>query len=902
MLSKEEFVHWAQSLNLSDLAKAELERIRSSPPSRRVESKAGNVSGRYPSRKMGMTIQFESHKGELALIYEYEHDPDVFEYYDQPPSIKLCYLTKKEKPQSVNHTPDFFVLRQSSAGWEECKIEKDLHRLADQMPHRYVQEEGQWRCPPGESYAQQFGLYYRFRSSGQIDWTYHRNIQFLEDYFRADGALISDRCREIVRSYTQEKSVIVLSDLLGDVLAYGISADDIYALIATEELQVNLSAAPLAEPQRVKVFHDQETAEIYRKMTNIPTQRPTHSLRLIDLTVGARLLWDGSERTILNIGASIISLQGENGAFSDISIEMLEDLVKQGKVTGRPLQFGLEHNAEAGRLMTGASPDALKEANRRFEVIWPQLHGEIGSASSVPGRTARRWRAMYRKAEQLYGCGFIGLIPRIGKRGNRIGKLPEETRELMRSVIEHDYETVKQQAMAPVYNSLIKKCELKDLQEPSYRTFTLAVHRRPCHEQTKKRQGKRAAYKFEEFYWMLEMTTPRHGDRPFEIGHIDHTELDIEVIDSGTGRNLGRPWATFLTDAFSRRLLAFVLLFDPPSNRSCMMVLRECVRRHNRLPQILVVDGGPEFSSTYFETLLGRYEVTKKQRPGGKPRFGSVCERLFGTTNTRFIHNLAGNTQIMKQVRQVTKSVNPKRHAIWTLERLFEWMSVWAYEIYDTIEHQALGQSPREAYNQGILQSGSRLHRLIPYDDNFVIWTMPAPRKEDPKVVPGRGVKINHVYYWSSAFRNPEVEKRRVDVRYDPYDAGHAYAWVGEQWVECISDHRSDFRGRSEKEVKIATLELRQRLGVHSKRSNITARKLGDFLTSVESEECLAMQRKRDAEARAVFRLMEGGERASVNMDNLAEEGGKRSVETENNLADVEDGREEFEFEDYGEF
>jgi hypothetical protein len=217
-----------------------------------------------------------------------------------------------------------------------------------------------------------------------------------------------------------------------------------------------------------------------------------------------------------------------------------------------------------------------------------------------------------------------------------------------------------------------------------------------------------------------------------------------------------------------------------------MMVLRECVRRHNRLPQILVVDGGPEFSSTYFETLLGRYEVTKKQRPGGKPRFGSVCERLFGTTNTRFIHNLAGNTKIMTQVRQVTKAVNPKRHAIWTLERLFEWMSVWAYEIYDTIEHQALGQSPREAYTQGILQSGSRPHRLIPYDDNFVIWTMPVPHKEDPKVVPGRGVKINHVYYWSNAFRNPEVEKRRVDVRYDPYDAGHAYAWVNEQWVVYI--------------------------------------------------------------------------------------------------------------------
>ena len=85
-------------------------------------------------------------------------------------------------------------------------------------------------------------------------------------------------------------------------------------------------------------------------------------------------------------------------------------------------------------------------------------------------------------------------------------------------------------------------------------------------------------------------------------------------------------------------------------------------------------------------------------RPPAKARFGSVCERLFGTSNTRFIHNLAGNTQIMKNIRQVTKDVDPKRHAEWTLAELYGCLSQWAYEIYDTIPHPALGQSPREAF------------------------------------------------------------------------------------------------------------------------------------------------------------------------------------------------------------
>jgi len=62
-----------------------------------------------------------------------------------------------------------------------------------------------------------------------------------------------------------------------------------------------------------------------------------------------------------------------------------------------------------------------------------------------------------------------------------------------------------------------------------------------------------------------------------------------------------------------------------------MMVLRECVRRHGRFPQNLVVDGGKEFESVYFDTLLARFECIKKTRPPAKARFGSVCERLFGT-------------------------------------------------------------------------------------------------------------------------------------------------------------------------------------------------------------------------------------------------------------------------------
>src|SRR5438105_5051212 len=70
-------------LGLSAQARAVIEEIRAAPPTRRVRSAAGNVAVRFPSRKMGVTIQAESHRCELAGVYEYEYDSATLAFYDQ---------------------------------------------------------------------------------------------------------------------------------------------------------------------------------------------------------------------------------------------------------------------------------------------------------------------------------------------------------------------------------------------------------------------------------------------------------------------------------------------------------------------------------------------------------------------------------------------------------------------------------------------------------------------------------------------------------------------------------------------------------------------------------------------------------------------------------------------------
>lgn len=859
MLDQQQLKEWARKFNLSEQAENVIYQIRSSPPARRVGGGAGNVCGRYPSQKMGVTIQFESHRHELAAIFELEHDSSVIEYYDQPSSIKLNYTGKNGRRIGVIHTPDYFVLRTDSAGYEECKPEAALLRLAKQSPERYQRDEaGQWRCPPGEQFAGQYGFYYRLRSEADIDWVWQRNIQFLEDYLRADTPPVPASTQQTICALVAGKPGISLGCLRRQTAGVA-SADDIFTLIATDAVWVDLRSAPLVNLDQVRLFPSRDAALARLYLSEAKTSAEDFPHTPVALAVGQTIIWDGNIRAIVNVGETSVALSDVEQSLIEIPRTQFERLVTTGRINGTRAEAPGLH-PEAQRRLIEASQADLREANRRAELVRAHLRGVAPADGGVPERTLRLWVARYRAAETAYGAGYLGLLPQTARRGNRGRKLPEQTLYLMSEFIEREYETLRQRTKYAAYALLLHHCQERGALAPSYKTFSLEVKRRANAEQTFKRQGRRAAYQRQPFYWELELTTPRHGDRPFEICHLDHTEADIELRCEHSGRALGRPWVTFLSDAYSRRLLAIWLTFDPPSYRSCMMALRECVRRHQRFPQTLVVDGGRDFESVYFETLLARFECTKKSRPPAQPRFGSVCERLFGTATTQFFDNLLGNTQLTRQVRLVTKSVDPKVEAVWTLGRLHARLSEWAYEIYDSQEHPALGQSPGEAFAAGLIHSGHRPHRLIAYDEQFQLLTLPTTRKGTAKIIPSRGVKINGLYYWSDQFRDPSVENTQVPVRYDPYDLGLAWAFVARRWVRCVSEYHAVFHGRSEKELMIASDELRARKRVHSRQFSVTASRLAAFLQSVETEESLLAQRLKDIAMRPALRLINGAE------------------------------------------
>ena len=331
--------------------------------------------------------------------------------------------------------------------------------------------------------------------------------------------------------------------------------------------------------------------------------------------------------------------------------------------------------------------------------------------------------------------------------------------------------------------------------------------------------------------------------------HIDHTKIDVEVrLPNGRTRSR-RAWLSLAIDAFSRRVLSAILLWDPPSHRTCMLIIRQMIKRWGRVPNTIVVDGGSEFRSVYFELLLATLKIKKKTRPGSKARAGSVIERLFGISEKEFWHNLLGNTKATKRnVRTVTPETDPKANAVWNLPALQMAADHYFGITYDGNHHGGLGMKPCEAYAQGIAQWGERKHMRWVFNAALEILTMPSPKNPTPMVVPGRGVKINYEYFWSPVFRSGKVEGKRVPVRYDPYDASRAWAHVDGKWHPLKGQHIHLFAGLSQRATKILTDQMRENARAAGRRLTVNAARLADFLrrTTLTEEFLLQVEQETD--------------------------------------------------------
>lgn len=843
MLNDSELNDYFIRRNLSPEARGIVQRIRKLPPARRVGGGTKNVPCRFASGKMGCTIQAESHRNELPAVIAWEHDRNTFEFYDQPPKIKLTYEDTDGRRRAHLTTPDFFLLQQDFTGWVECKTEEWLRKHADDGKVLYVPDgPGRWRCPPGEEYAAAFGLGFRVRSSTETNWTAVRNAEFLSDYLHEQTPPATPKQLAFAAKVLEDQAWIWLKDLLE--AGPELPADAIFTMIARGQLHVDLAHDLLTHPEKTPVFRDALAAKVYRANLESSQVSGAPDLQAVNFERGQQLLWDGRLMHILNVGDNDVFLEDESRVITPVQRSDLVKLVRSGTVRGLSSNLPTKWKG-VEEALSHASLTDIEEALKRYYSIFPERAD--GQIISIGGERAKRnWRAAYRRSAETVGYGLVGLLPKLHRRGNRDRKLDAKVIEIMDNVIDELYAHAGRRKRYACWGEVRNRCIEAGLTPPGARAFRNQIARRQQYALAAAREGEKAAYDQEAFQWYLERTSPRHGERPFEIAHIDHTVLDLQFISARYGEQLGKAWLTVMIDGFTRMISAWVIHFEEPSYRSCMRVIRECIRRHNRIARNIVVDNGPDFQSAYFEKLLALLEVTKKSRPGGKPRYGSIVERVFGTTNNTFVHNLLGNNQALQNPRRMSKTHDPRRLAVWTLPEFDSAFDGYLDRVYHAAEHPALGMSPTDMMEVGLAQCGTREHRLIPYTQELAVWCLPSTPKGTAKVDPVRGVKIAYIYYWDEKLRDPMVAGKDLPVRYDPDDASIAFVWFkNREWIPCRSELAAEFQGCSEKEIQMATEELRARFKRDGERRAITASLIAEYLRSTQVTEQILMQRKR---------------------------------------------------------
>lgn len=811
-------------------------------PSRNTASGPRHMSGKFPSRKMGVSIGFESQTLESNAARRMEHDDRVWLYLDQAPKIKLTYkINNKNRGYQV--TPDFVAARGDRVVLIECKRLAVVQKEAVRRPELYVQRDGQWTCPPAEAEAQRLGMSFELWTESDFSHAGVANAEFLDDYLMAGAEIPGyESALPAIKQWLAVKRRSTITALLAALRQQGVLSDHIHLAIARGDVAVDLEGIPVSIPDVCMVFSDQATMAAYAAYARTaPRDQP--QVPVVCLRAGAQILWDSAPWTVLNVGAQRLSLHSEYGT-QVLPLGVVQDLVRDGVIESLAAPEQDERELAAENLMLAASERELSEAYKRLELIEPYLNG---IASAPRSRSIRRHLERYKTAQDQVGKGFVGLIPRTSKSGNRRGRLRQDVLALVIEETNSRYLTPTQISPKRLYGYIADRCAAEALPAPSYAWVCKFLKKLPPDLVARARNGDKVAYGHEPRVESTDLAEAAEPVRPFQRAHIDHTLLDMETIADQAWTGLGRLWITIMIDHYSRRVLGLHLTYAAPSYASVMGVIRDCVKRYGRLPDTIVIDGGKEFRSIWFETACAWYGIRILRRPPAKARYGAQIERFFGTLNETLLYSLAGNTQNTKNVRQLTAEIAPSRHALWTFSALHDLLEEYIFETYETLKHRGLAMAPREQFAMGMTTAGLRPHRLIADDDIFRILTCPSTKKKTAKVQL-EGVKINYIYYNSPALQGSFGKE--VAVRYDSEDMSIAYAHIGGTWLRLRARHHAHLRYMSEHYIKLLTEEWRKRRSAVEK-ERLTDTVLIKFMHQIQGTETLLKERKQEAEERA---------------------------------------------------
>lgn len=840
MLDKTQLVDLFDRLETPHSGRELIAKARTQAPVRDVKSRGGNVITLLASHKMGCEIRTESRHIEFAAAVEREYNPRVLEYYAQPCELKL-ELTDPATGEirSITHFPDFLVVRQDGFTLEEWKSENKLAGLAEKYPYRFVKaSDGRWYSPQIEKQLADLGIAYRIFSDLDLPRRRVDNLLHLADYFHP-AATPCDQ-QELVRlnAILAQQGCLHIAELIAQ--PFNFSADALFKAIADNLAVADLDHELLSEPRRSRLYRDATFRDFVRAEQQPPVALGQERF-VFEIAEGVCFLYESQQLHISLVGEKDVVCSKADGTTLSLARTWLTQAFESGKVV---MEKPATH---AGLDLVRHSQEALNSALRRQAIL------TAADQQHVSERTMRRWLARQHAATANGANDVLALVPRTTARGNRSERLSTEQVDMLHKIYETKWRTTEAKNYKNCHRELRVACDAIGIQAPSYPTLINYIKTQQTEGDVRTRHGKRMAYQNSEWTDFLRYDTPMHGSRPFQYIHVDHTQLDIELISSRSDKPLGRPWLSLAVDSFTRRIVALYLTYDPPSYRSVMMVMRDIVNRHERLPEFIVVDNGRDFMSEAFESFLQVMGVHLRFRPAGQPRHGAVLERMFGRAHSEYVHNLAGNTKGTKNVRSLSGSHLPEKFATWTLESMYCGLQFWAFDYYNQQRHPALDCSPIELHAKGIRNSGARPQRQVLCNQDFLIATCPpADRGGVRKVHRQHGIKVNDMFYWNAEFRDHRISGQTLQVRYDPWDASSVYVRLKNQWVHARCRAMVQLGQLTETERKALTEEYRKHSKEHHDDEKAMQR-LREFMQVFKPEGAMQIAMDRQQENKALY-------------------------------------------------
>lgn len=451
--------------------------------------------------------------------------------------------------------------------------------------------------------------------------------------------------------------------------------------------------------------------------------------------------------------------------------------------------------AVVGNTQTVNRPDLLlvldkdwQEAKRRYEIIRPLLDkadrsrqdvAERGKAYGHHTNTLYDWIRRYEDSHLL-----TALLPRI-RSDKGTTKLTAEIETIIETVIESEYLTKQRKSQQKVCDEVRKRCLNAGIEPPHNNTIRNRLKLLAGEQVMAKRKGRKAA---DQAYSPIEGSFPG-ANWPLAVIQIDHTLLDIILVDDIDRRPVGRPWITLAIDVFSRMVVGFYVSFDPPGALSAGQCLANAIlpkeawlAKHGikgewpcwGVPVKLHMDNAKEFRGNMLKRACDEYGIDIEWRPVARPHFGGHIERLLGTF-AKEIHTLPGTTFSNTRERG---DYDSEGKAALTLTELEEWLVTFIVQAYHQRVHSSLNMSPMEKYRQGIFGTKDMPGRGLPAritDENRLRLDL-MPYEE--RTVQDYGVVIDEIHYYHDVLRrwinapDPVMPKykRKFMFRRDPRD------------------------------------------------------------------------------------------------------------------------------------